>query len=198
MSLKSELLYFKNLFNRKNIFFRLGYGTLLGAVREKGFIKGDSDVDLFFDSKDRDYFENLFPLFIKQGFVVDRKFKYFVCLKKEGMQFDFYFFGQRNLIDFVLDRVTCSYGIWCVYVDRFYWDESTSISFLGKRFLVFKDFERWLMHNYGSDWLIPQKKKGRAKTFWSSILCKIYMNLKPKFSLGFINAGIALYRGLVK
>ena len=38
----------RKVFDKEKICFRLGFGTLLGAVREQGFIKGDSDVDLFF------------------------------------------------------------------------------------------------------------------------------------------------------
>ena len=43
-----EILHqFNNLCKCENIQYFAGYGTLLGAVREKGFIEWDDDIDLW-------------------------------------------------------------------------------------------------------------------------------------------------------
>lgn len=44
----------KRIFQENNITFFLLFGTLLGAYRDKGFIKGDTDIDLGLFEKDKE------------------------------------------------------------------------------------------------------------------------------------------------
>ena len=43
----------QSLFTQKGLKFSLVFGTLLGAVRDKGVIKGDEDVDVFVESEEK-------------------------------------------------------------------------------------------------------------------------------------------------
>ena len=56
-----EILHqFNNLCKCENIQYFAGYGTLLGAVREKGFIEWDDDIDLWIKRADVNKIENVF------------------------------------------------------------------------------------------------------------------------------------------
>ena len=195
---KENLLLIKSILDKENIPFRLGYGTLLGAVRDKNFIKGDNDIDLLFDFIYRENVKKILFVLSGHGFVLNRCTRNFVSLSRLGVTIDFYFFSQRNLIDKLFDRVTCSFGLFCVYVDKLYWDETTTIEFIGKPFLVFKDYEIWLMQVYGADWRIPQDKKGSAKTFFSGIIYGSWKWLRPKLPKELLKKVVGTYRGLFK
>jgi len=195
---KKNLLTLKPILDSNNIKFKLGYGTLLGAIREKSFIKNDSDIDLLFYKKDKMLMDSLIPLFEKEGFVLGRFNNNFFEMHRNESHVDFYFFSERNLVDKLLSRVTCSVGIWCVYVENKFWCESEELVFLNQTFLVFKNPKAWLEFNYGSDWLIPQNKKGRAKTFFSSYLCRVYLWLKCRLPIKFVEFLVLKYRGWVE
>lgn len=56
-----ELLeYFKSVCEENNIWYSLAYGTMLGAVRHKGYIPWDTDVDVFVFLPDKDLVRNAF------------------------------------------------------------------------------------------------------------------------------------------
>ena len=67
---KSILQLTKQLFDEIGLKFYLAYGTLLGAVREKGIIKGDEDVDVFVVDEETLY-SNL-PFLYEKGLKVVR------------------------------------------------------------------------------------------------------------------------------
>lgn len=65
------LRLFSVLCESENIQYFAGYGTLLGAVREHGFIDWDDDIDLWIKRKD-------IPIFVKNFYKYFDKEKYFL------------------------------------------------------------------------------------------------------------------------
>jgi hypothetical protein len=162
---KTNLLTIKNILDSHKIKFRIGYGTLLGCVREKSFIKNDKDIDLVLEKKYYKQIEKILPDFTSMGFVTTIKKQNYLTLKRKGVSTDFYFFSKRNLADKLLNRVSCGYGLWCIYLKDIYFDEWACHQFLGKQFWGLS--VNWLDYAYG-EWSIPKNERGtRSRTFTS-------------------------------
>ena len=69
--LYDQLRVIKDVFNKHDITFWLGWGTLLGAVRHRGLIPWDDDADINVDIRDREKIKNLKKEFANLGFCLD-------------------------------------------------------------------------------------------------------------------------------
>ena len=141
----------KKLFDMCDIRFSLAFGTLLGAVRDNGIIKGDEDVDIFIESEEK--LRCNLPFLYENGLKVCRIIEH--CL---------YSFHTKNnsFIDvYIKDKLPFSYwSIWCYHLykmtlPKWYVYKYDTINFLGIDCLVPHKPERILAFWYGKDWRIP-------------------------------------------
>lgn len=166
---KENLLLFKQIMDSNNIPFGLIFGTLLGAVREKNFIKYDEDVDVFlFDELRENILETLFQ-FIQYGFQVARYSDSLLSLIRNNDYIDVYFFKETSS-----NRRCMNY----IYPSC-YFNELIDYDFLDTKFNISKNYSKLLEEIYGKDWHIP-KKNAHAEGNYKP-------NLNYKFSLTFNN-----------
>jgi len=103
---------FHKCLEKNNYFYTLAFGTMLGAVREKGFIKHDPDIDVFMWIEDRD--ENLLKVLKLYGFklshsfsIENRKWGYEETFEKDNVSIDiFYVYPPINEMPYCCDFLT--------------------------------------------------------------------------------------------
>ena len=144
---RENLLLFKQIMDNNNISFGLMFGTLLGAVREKNFIKYDEDVDVFlFDELKENILETLFE-FMKYGFQVARYSDSLLSLIRNNDYIDVYFFKETSSNRRCMNYIYPSY----------YFNELIEYDFLDTKFNISKNYSKLLEEIYGKDWNIPKQ-----------------------------------------
>ncbi len=165
----------KKLFDKCGIRFYLIFGTLLGAVRDHGLIKGDEDVDIYIDSEDL-LWKNL-PYLYDNGLKVCRLHKNY-----------FYSFhaGNKSYIDvYIREKLPLSiWRLWCDRIDtavipRFYIRKHDKINFLGIECLCPHKPERVLRYWYGKTWRTPIRGHhftydSPSRYFWRTKIKPLY------------------------
>ncbi|OJV42584.1 MAG: hypothetical protein BGO29_11955 [Bacteroidales bacterium 36-12] len=144
---KQNLSDFNAIATRNNLKFGLLYGTLLGAIREQDFIAHDEDIDLFVLFEQQDLFLSMLFELRENGFEVVRYDRRgLVSIMRNNEYIDIYFFRPfREGI-----RTCCGECVFEKYLlDTIYMD------FLSEKVLVPKDYEEFLIFQYGKDWKIP-------------------------------------------
>ena len=142
-----NLLIVKRILDSHFIPFQLAYGTLLGAVRENDFIDHDEDIDLIILSEYKQFFIDLLPSFINEGFVVARYDRRgLLSIIKEGEYIDFYFFKKSD------DGLRECSGLLCL---ANHIENTSPFLFREVEFSAPKNFEDFLLYEYGLDWRIP-------------------------------------------
>lgn len=146
----------KRLFKECNIFFFIAFGTLLGAVREHGLIKGDEDVDVFIFNEDK--LRQSLPYLYEHGL--------YVCRIYPGLLYSFRN-GNKSYIDvYILKRnVHGIWKYWCVNFGEKYYplrflSHFEEIEFLGGYYNAPTNPERILEIWYGKSWRTPIKGHG--------------------------------------
>ena len=146
---KENLLLLKKILNNNDVSFILAFGTLLGAVREHDFISHDEDIDLIMFKKDMPKFLSLLFILRKNGFEVVRyEPRGFLSIMRKGEYIDFYFFD-----DYPKNKALC-YCCRDMYSKKRF-EDTTEIEFLGDKFQVPRDYEKYLEFYYGSNWRTP-------------------------------------------
>jgi len=149
--LLENMVVIRDILSANDICCFLHYGTLLGAIREKGFIPHDDDADLGVFGKDFDAVIGLLPLFLDKGFLFNsqRNGRLLQFVRKDEQVDIFFayeshgFTGRKWSID---DRVTISAK---------YLDTLQNTLFLGNEFLIPYNSEKLMKNLYGKTWMIP-------------------------------------------
>lgn len=107
---RANLRYTANLLNSAGIEWFIFFGTLLGLTRDNDVIRGDDDIDIYIDSRERG---NLIELLVQQGLEPNLACKpnhtqHFLQIARkvdgEAGLIDFYFFDRQSKPGVLIDR----------------------------------------------------------------------------------------------
>lgn len=161
------LLLFKSICEEYSLTYYLTAGTLLGAVRHKGFIPWDDDIDVAMPRKDYDKFceiaqKKLGKNFFLQNYKTDRNFPfYFSKIRKVNTKVE-----EEIFLD-----VTINKGI---YIDIFPLDVCPKNIYGAKVFFKSVEFISFVALSKVSEIYEPG---------YSKLLAKVFVNMFQLFSL---------------
>lgn len=135
---KDNLLTLKKIFDDNNLKFHLVHGTLLGAVRDKDFITGDSDTDIMIDFEDISLLSDITPILINNGLIPLRISTNEISFVKNNEYIDIEFQHKKTRFTEKLDKInfldvefdipsnhdeylTICYGNWRIKSDKHSW-----------------------------------------------------------------------------
>lgn len=137
------------------------FGTLLGAIREHGFIKKDDDVDVVIYAKDKDAIFALRPELEKYEIHLHcYVLPWIFTFEYKGMTFDIY-----PLYESTWPWTNHYYLMLEYYINRKFFDNTEDYELFGETFKVPAHPEKILTYLYGKDWRIPQSKKPRYESY---------------------------------
>ena len=152
------------LLDECGIEYFLAFGTLLGAVREKYFIKGDDDVDIIISDEEKLY--ACLPYLYERGLFINRIFK--------TELYTFHMEERRGHVDLYVLRPIDKwpYRNWCVSIrghyapKRFFLKIEKGGCHIGKKaYSCPENPENLLEWWYGKDWRIPKAGKATEDVF---------------------------------
>jgi len=152
-------------FNFQNWF--IGYGTLLGIVRDGHCIEGDDDIDILIDAKEIDQVRALVSALCSSNdyeTLIDKKGKFLQITNQES-QIDFYFCEvdkQGNFFD-KHEKVT-----WTKCFDNN--GTIPTINWEGVRLNVPQDSKTKVLHRYGEHWKKKIRKNEPGGEGYRSVL----------------------------
>lgn len=145
----------KILLENKLYYWFIGYGTLLGIVRNESCINNDDDIDIIFDIK---YKDKLLEVLEKKNYKIimniysktlEPTTNIFIKVGKDNQPtIDFYFAISNNDV---------YHDLW----ENIYWGESTPFvikPWKNTILLLPKNAESKLKTIYGDDWKTPRKR----------------------------------------
>lgn len=170
----------------------LCFGTLLGAVRDRNFIKGDEDVDVYVESEEIlcSNISRLYENGLKLIRVIPKRVYSFRYI--DGCYIDIYVF-QKN--------VRSIWGKCCYYLNGWampkrYFQNEMQIEFLGEKYYSVTNPEDLLAFWYGKNWRVPV----RGHKFIYEVRSAYLWHNKKRLLKSFVQKAIGWYhwRHLIK
>ena len=159
---KYLLTTLNNIFKVHNVTLLLSYGTLLGAVREHDFIGHDSDMDVMIWQKDFQKAWDAIPELEKQDIYL-----HCYCLP---WIFTFEYKGVTCDVDVLQEAIWPWRNWYCLtylmYVPKAFYENTTTIEFLGESFTIPAHPEKLLKYLYGKTWRIPSNTSARVESYF--------------------------------
>ena len=176
---KSNLLLFNKIAQAQNLGFVLFFGTLLGAIREKNFIKNDSDIDVV--TSDEDGLLNIIPCLQENGFSFIRYYssrtRTVYSFSRNGVYIDLYLAKKAGENKYFLEGAK---------IPTSFVEEFKTIDFLGESFAIPVEYEKILVMLYGKDWRIPQSREGFFPFILRRDYDQILIHMIPKGFRNFV------------
>lgn len=163
---KENLLLFREIATRNNLFFGLAYGTLLGAIREHDFISHDEDIDLYIFKKDLELFKSMLWELRENGFELiryDRR-EGLLSIMRKGEYIDFYIFSK--LCEGFYETLGSP-------MPAPYLEDVKLYEFQGQQFYAAHHAEECMAFLYGSTWKTPIQRDDFEMSFWKKTAIKL-------------------------
>lgn len=166
------LTAFNEVMERENLFYTLAFGTMLGAIRERGFIKHDLDIDVFVWKDDYCRVSqvltkagfHLCHVFLAEDGALGREETY----EKEGVTIDvFYVYPPFSILPYTCDfgplpgAVTNEQsmhemgGVLARRIEIPVSKTRVKVPFESLELYVPENYDQFLSFRYGSDYMTP-------------------------------------------
>ena len=145
--------------------YLLGWGTLLGAVRDSDFIEHDEDTDLLCFESDEEVLLGMIKDLLSEGFQIARWEPHrLLSIVRKGEYTDFYIHHSYNENLYICAGHP---------LPKEYMDNVSTINFIGHTFCVPKNVDGVLSFWYGDNWRTPVIYNNYNQSPFTILLMKI-------------------------